>query len=89
MLLFGAMLLLPGAMIHQQVYHARPQSGTEPLFLRVLFSLTFLVAKINNYILHGRVGVRRVAKLQAHDVWSAPRKPIQCRIPNTVGAPNL
>jgi hypothetical protein len=75
MLLFIAMLLLPGALLHQQLYHDEVRvNSAEPPLLKLLFLLTFATSKVNAFVLHGHTGVARVSKLQAHDIWSAPCK---------------
>lgn len=74
MLLLIAMLLLPGVLLHQQLYHDNVLTKSDPPFLKVVFVVMFAIGKINNHVLHGHIGLARVSKLQSHDIWSAPRK---------------
>ena len=73
-LLLTAMLQLPGAMLYQQFHPGHIRQNYESPSLKALFMLTYLMAKINHHVLHGRIGLARVSKLQAHDVWTAPCK---------------
>lgn len=74
-LLFTAMLLLPGALLHQQLYHDQVWANSvEPPLLKLLFLLTFAISKLNTSILYGHIGVTKVSKLQADGIWSAPCK---------------
>ena len=73
-LVSAAMLILPAAMLALPIFAESTLSTHDPWYSRYLFIAAFLASKLNRYLLHGHVGLQRVAKLHARNIWCAPCK---------------
>jgi hypothetical protein len=68
-----ALILLPLAMLpHRPDEFARLTSQEGYKWIWGLFLASFVVRKVNNYVLYGHVGLREVLNFQSLDIWCSP-----------------
>ncbi|MCJ1281399.1 hypothetical protein MMC26_000718 [Xylographa opegraphella] len=47
-------------------------------WLRAVFAASFLCHKLNDFLLYGHIGLRRLANLRSMDIWCAPYSATRC-----------